>query len=814
MRRILYRLRPACLLCALVASLAMSACDTGQPEIDIELETDFREVIAAIRDANRTLDDKLALIEATWNNGLADNQAAMKMVQEAVASLGGTMEEKLAAIEAAVQAGTTGLETKLALIEAAMAAGFADNQARMELLQQAIASLGGPLEKKLEAIESALKASTTSLEAKIGLIDAAIRGGFADEAVAQELLGEVIASLGETMEEQLAGIQAAVEGETLSLSAKMALIDAAVESGFADSKKAQEMIQSALEALEGSFDDKLAAVETAMQSQTTSLETKLRLIEAAASVATGEKKLELIRQAVASLSGSVDDKLAAIESAVASQTTSLDTKLGLVSGALDAGLLNAEAAIGSIQTAIQSASTGLGTLDTDIQGKIAAVTTALGQLTTAITTDNLAAALASILSAIQGLPDYATILAAVQQALAELEQAIDPFRLKYVGEPTLTTAAGGSWQAEIQLDPANTVIDEAMLKLDILSRKQFFPTWGNNAQGDASSILYSLSLTADPSVEGKYAVTISCQCPYVVWDEVTVALSAACGSAQNPKYVSTEPFDLVMAPKALKGLKYWTYPAASFTFKRHGSINNIYYSLDSGVFETQDESDTRTYTAAFIDSVQFIPANDSIAPVFIQLDKEKRMIVFIPDTAGITYTQFWPDKDPSDRGGWRLWHNFKDSSGVKHESLLGKLVLTDRWHVKDTIHNFKIGWYNAVWFPESAIVMVNDIQGDNTAVVDIRSLLSKLGLERSWLEGRFILQEQYGDLEGPYFKMSAQLLPETLKLAVRFQGDPVAGAKFGLTAHYDLWIFPTETDPQFKVLALSFSYSLVVTIVN
>ena len=145
---------------------------------------------------------------------------------------------------------------------------------------------------------------------------------------------------------------------------------------------------------------------------------------------------------------------------------------------------------------------------------------------------------------------------------------------------------------------------------------------------------------------------------------------------------------------------------------------------------------------------------------------------------------------------------------------MGKLILKDRWDVKDTIPQFRIAWYNSVWFPESAIVPVNDIQNDNTAVVDLRSLFSKLGLVRSWLEGRFILQEQYGSLDGPYFKMSAQLLPETLKLAVQFQGDPVPGAKFGMTAHYDLWIFPTETDPQFKILALSFSYSLVVTIVN
>jgi len=427
----------------------------------------------------------------------------------------------------------------------------------------------------------------------------------------------------------------------------------------------------------------------------------------------------------------------------------------------------------------------------------------------------MSTALSDILAAVQGLPDYGAILTAIRQALADLEEAIIPFQLKYTGDPTLTTANGGEWHTSIQVDPAKTVLTDEMLKLDILSEKRFFPTWGNsNTPNSSLSDFYSIKLAADPSVEGQYTVSISCRFPYAVWDETTVALSAAYGNAQNPKYITTEPFNLVLMPKALRGLRYWTYPAASFQFKRRGSINNIYYSLDSGEFETQDESDTRTYRADFIESVEFLPVNDSIAPVFIQLDKEKRMIVFIPDTAGVTYTQYWPNKDPADRGGWKLWRDFKDSSGVKHESLLGKLVLKDRWDVKDTINNFKIGWYNAVWFPESAIVSVNDIQNDNTAVVDIRSLLSKLGLERSWLEGRFILQEQYGDLEGPYFKMSAQLLPETLKLAVRFQADPVPGAKFGLTAHYDLWIFPTETDPQFKILALSFSYSLKVTIVN
>ena len=694
------------LLLSLAVLLMLSACREDPLSADITLDADYSGVTAALDEMASSLASQLAAIEQAVDEGLADNQEALRQIQAMVASLNGTMEEKLSAIASVVKLQTTGLEAKLGLIEAAVQEGFAADTTQQALLRAAIDAVGGKLETKLAAVEAAVQGQTLNLEMKLGLIEATVR--------------------------------------TLA--------------------------------------------------------------------ATDDEACALIREAIVSLEGTLEEKLSAIAAAVEAQSAGLATKIELIAAALGAGFLDETEAVRTAQTAL---ATSLDSLDASIAQVGDEIVAQLDTLASQMTPEELAKAFQGIRAAIINQTQSTTgLLAALQRALVELEEAIVPFRLNYLGEPTLMTAAGGSWRADIQVNPANTVIDEAKLKLDILSRKQFFPTWGNNAQGDASSILYSLSLTADPSVEGKYAVTISCQCPYVVWDEVTVALSAAYGSTQKPGYASTEPFDLVMTPKALKGLKYWTYPAASFTFKRHGSINNIYYSLDSGVFNTQDQSDTRTYTAAFIDSVQFIPVNDSIAPVFIQLDKEKRMIVFIPDTAGITYTQFWPDKDPSDRGGWRLWHNFKDSSGVKHESLMGKLVLTDRWHVKDTIHNFKIGWYNAVWFPESAIVGVNDIQDDNTAVVDIRSLLSKLGLERAWLEGRFILQEQYGDLEGPYFKMSAQLLPETLKLAVKFQADPILGSKFGLTAHYDLWTFPTETDPQFKILALSFSYSLVVTIVD
>ena len=798
-------------------SLALVACKNDVPPIEIALQPNYQGVLEAISQSGQPLSEKVAFIEAAQRDGMADDLTAADLIRQAVASLSGTAEIKLYAIEEAVTSQATSLDTKLALIETAVSNGFAGGQTQMDLMQQAIASLGGSLSEKLAAVETAVKSQTTNLGTKIGLIEAAVQGGFADSADAQDLLQKAIASLGGTREEKQAAIEAAISNQSTALSPRMALIETAVKDGFADQSSQQALIKTALESMAGPADEKLAGIESAVTSRTTSLETKLALIEEAVeNLGDRLEKLQfdLIRQAVSSLGGTLEEKLADIESAVGSNGSDLSTNLTVIETALTDGFADEETALGLVQTALGNLKQQLGSVGEGLSDAVDDVSTALGDLSKNVNVD-MSTSLSAILTAAQGLPDYGAALDAIRQALVDLEAAIIPFKMTYTGEPTLTTANGGQWHATLQVIPANTVLSEEMLQLDIISEKQFFQTWGSNNPGSSSlSDFYSIKLAADSSVEGQYDVTISCRFPYAVWDEATVALSAVCGNSQNPKYVTTEPFNLVMMPKALSGLKYWTYPAASFRFKRHGSINNIYYSLDSGVFETQDQSETRTYSAEFVDSVQFLPENDSIAPVFIQLDKEKRMIAFIPDTAGITYTQFWPDKDPSDLGGRKIWRAFQDSSGVKHESLLGKLVLTDRWNVKDTIHNFKIGWYNAWNFPESAIIRLDNIQDDNTAVVDIRSLISKLGLERAWLNGRYILQEQYGDLNGPYLRMSAQLLPETLQLAVRFREDPMVGAKFGLTAHYDLWIFPTETDPQFKILALSFSYSLVVTIVN
>jgi len=61
------------------------------------METDFSEIIETITNANNSLSEKLAQIEESLRKGLSDSQSAMDLIRQAVASLTGTIEEKMAA---------------------------------------------------------------------------------------------------------------------------------------------------------------------------------------------------------------------------------------------------------------------------------------------------------------------------------------------------------------------------------------------------------------------------------------------------------------------------------------------------------------------------------------------------------------------------------------------------------------------------------------------------------------------------------------------------------------------------------------------
>ena len=947
------------MLCALL----LSACENPHPELSISLDSDYSKVIEAIRQSNQSLADNLALIEAAVRDGMADSEAAMKLIETAVASLNGSMSDKLAAIEAAVNAQTASLETKLALIEAAVTAGFADSQAQQELLQAAIESMGGSLEDKLAAIEEAIGSQATSLAAKLGLIEAAVQSGFADVATAEELLQEVIDSLGETLGEKIAAIEKAVGSQTTSLAAKLALIETAVQQGFAEQAASQELIKTAIDSLRGSMEDKMAALSAAMESQTVSLETKLDavaeaakggsvasdealdlirkaiesmngnlssklsaiekavadqtksletkldLIEAAVSsgvtdikkaqdlikqaidgvgtsvseklaaieqavtsqttslaaklglietavkngLADDKKELELITKALNTLDGDAKDKLAAIERAITSQTSGLDTKLGTISQALTDGFTSESQALGLIKQALGTLKDSVDGVDKDLKEKIDGVIEAIGKISTAMTGD-LSSKLSQIFSAVQGIKDYSEILDAIKTAIENLDLGgggsgggggdSAEVEFRFDEKVPFTIPIGGEIDLPLSMKNAPALTQD-MVEIDQLASTLFLPEKPRTKASANDSVRFFVkSLEADPSVEGQYLVTISSSCPSVVWDESTLALRFTFPvEGGGTESVTSPSFQTIVTPRARDAMNIWCYPDATFyLFNTVEELNNYpggghyegkawmssnYLALDSRKF-TSDKSETRTYSAADIDSVCFVPANDSVAPVFVALDKNKGYISFTPDTAGTTYHQYFPTKDPTDPGGHRLWKNFLDSSGVKHETLQGKLILMDRWNNQDTINKFYLSWYNSTWYPSNPMSLSSNRDftekaGKHIASLNLNNMLDqKLGLNASGLKGlpadRYKLEDQY-DFKGSGDILAKLILddsdpdePAQMKLEL-IVGNLNSGDKYFIHSVVDLWVKPSETDPDF-VLLKRFSYDLEIRITD
>ena len=463
----------------LLAPLAFTSCDNVHPELSITIESDYSQIIEAIKSVNNTLTEKLAAIESAVQNGLADNKTSQELIQQALASLSGTLAEKLAAIESAVQAQTTSLEMKLALIEAAVKEGLASGATQQNLLKEAIESLGGTLAEKLAAIETAIKEQTSSLEAKLGLIEAAVRAGLADMASAQSLIKEAIESVGGTLAEKIAAVEKAVGSQTTELAAKLALIETAVKEGFSGEKGIQELIKEAIETLNGTAEEKLEALERAVTSLTSSLETKLGAIETALNDGIGDvvDAQSLIRDAISSLPGTLTEKLSAVEQAITSQTSSLDTKLGAIEQAVAKGFTDSagkqdlieqairslgdtvEEVIGDLQEAMSGSLSNLetkletiGTAVTDgfadanealglikdaidkAQKSIEGTNTSVGDVTKALRdvvkaiedmdktiSDDVASVLSDILDAIANAPDYSTLLQQIKDAIESID---------------------------------------------------------------------------------------------------------------------------------------------------------------------------------------------------------------------------------------------------------------------------------------------------------------------------------------------------------------------------------------------------------
>jgi hypothetical protein len=431
------------LLSFFMASLAFTACDNGDPEIDITVKSDYSQIVEAVRSANKSLTEKLSLIEAAMSRGFADSREAQELLQQAVGTLSGTLKEKLAAVETAVQGQTTSLETKLGLIEAAVSGGFADSKTQQELIQKAIESLSGTLDEKLAAVEAAVKNQTASLETKLVLIETVLKDGLADNQAEQELLRQAIGSLTGTLAERLQALETTMGSQSVSLAGKLELIAAAVDDKLAENNEALALVDQAVESLSGTIDEKLAAVAEALQSESTGLEAKLGLIEAAIreGFADDVAQQELILQAVKTLSGSTETKLAAIAGAVENQRTTLSSKLDLIETAVQEGLTDSQGKKQLIAMALQS-------LNGSAQEKLTAVDTAMTHQTDSLTTK-----LELIQTALDaGLADETAALGLLKTAITSLQGSVNDVAAVVFAIDTTLLADGtvGKALADIQ----------------------------------------------------------------------------------------------------------------------------------------------------------------------------------------------------------------------------------------------------------------------------------------------------------------------------------------------------------------------------
>ncbi|MBR5736381.1 MAG: hypothetical protein IKX60_06295 [Bacteroidales bacterium] len=297
-------------LTGVVAPVTFSACDSSasMPEINIMMESDYSDIINAIKEMDGTLADKLAEILKAVNDNGGKTVSALDLIKAAIESMDGTMEEKLAAIEEAISESTLSLAGKLDLVSAALESGFASSEEAIDLLKDAIGSLQGTAEEKFAALQEAITGSSASLGTKLDAIETAVNEGLADNAEAQELIKDAIESLEGTVDEKLDALEDAVKNSSASLEKKLAAVESAVESGAADSEKGVELIVEAIEALGGDMQSRLSSIQSAVSSQTTSLSTKIALVQGAVETgaASNDQALDLIKTALETMAGNVD----------------------------------------------------------------------------------------------------------------------------------------------------------------------------------------------------------------------------------------------------------------------------------------------------------------------------------------------------------------------------------------------------------------------------------------------------------------------------------------------------------------------------
>ena len=696
-----------------------------------------------------------------------------------------TLRPDYSAVIAAINDANASLTSKLTLIESSLTEGFSGNESALKLVRQAVASMSGTAAEKLSAIETAIQSQTSSLEMKLALVEAAVKEGFVDAKTQLELLQQAIESLGGTMAEKLAAVETAVQSETTGLETKIGLVEAAVTNGLADVKTAQDLVKEAIEAVGGTMEEKLAAIEKAVGDQTTDLGAKLALVETAVKEGFADAKTqqELLQQAVESLGGTMEEKLAALEEAMKSQTSSIETKLDAIETAVENGLADAKEQRALIQKAVES----LAGTETEKLAKIEQAITSQ--------TSTLSSKLAAIETAFKnGASEDAATLEAIKTAietsgsttaekLEALEQAIS-------GQTTGLTTKLEAIEAAVTGGVADVTAALALIQAAVEAIPAALTSLDTDLSAKIADVVTAIDAVQTTLTTGEVATVLS---------DILDAITGQTDYSEILTAIQEAVATIEPAHGSPKDLTVWCYPNATFDLDLSKAVEV------SDIFCALHASKDGSYTADNIETVEFLPLNDSIAPVQVTFDKDRHFLRFHPDTTGS-----------------RVWRNFQDSSGFKNEGVTGKLILTDRWKQKDTIFNmvtprgeklFKISWFNASgfsWRKKVSMSMIND----NKVTLVLDEFSRVLGFDYDKLKNSWYMINTAFEKYGNYKFITGKFKPEETALEVEFADDYLVGDKFGLIGTISVCVEPDEWSFDFSPVQMKFHFDLTVEITN
>ena len=187
-----------------------TSCQEDAPEINytinVTVNNDFTEVVNAINNGTVKQEAAIASLTAAIEKMNGEQNEKADAIVKAINDLAKTVDTKLAIIEAAMKAQTLALENKLALLEAAIKA-LPDYTDQLKAIEAAIKGMPD-YSDKLAAIETAIK-NIPDYSEKMAAIEAAIKNA-PDYTTALKDIKDAIAAL-PNYAEQLGAIVTAIE---------------------------------------------------------------------------------------------------------------------------------------------------------------------------------------------------------------------------------------------------------------------------------------------------------------------------------------------------------------------------------------------------------------------------------------------------------------------------------------------------------------------------------------------------------------------------------------------------------------------------